>query len=252
MKLFMLYITSGFLLVSASLAAAESPDFQAETKRVTSALNCTQPKITPASLGLGALYGCITGSAETVKFFINEEEGTGNIQNVKLMWNDWFVDIGYGIHTDLEEAHIFVKTFAQLYAPKLGSKLTTAFFSNSNAIFDTDNYHIEYKYHRGPKIDERLLTATPKVVRAAKEQAIKSSVSDFNACKTAVSKAVDYSELSLSGDGDPVKEEGYMSFFIGGKNKDQFFCEVHPGGRYKIKAALNSKYPFKYRAEGTF
>tara|TARA_R110000796_G_scaffold241303_4_gene362819 strand:+ start:8791 stop:9396 length:606 start_codon:yes stop_codon:yes gene_type:complete len=200
MKLLTVSIALGLLLASLPSAASESLSFKAETTRVTSALSCSQPKITPASLGLGALYGCITGSAETVKFFINEEAGTGQIQDVKLMWNDWFVDIGYGIHTDQKEARIFVKTFSQLYAPELENKLTAAFFSKSNAAFNTDNYHIEYKYHRGPKIDERLIIATPKVIRAEKEQAIKGSVNDFSACKTAVSKAVGYSESLLSGD----------------------------------------------------
>ena len=69
--------------------------FQAETNRVTKVLSCPRPKITPASPGFGALYGCIVGMVETVKFFINEAEGTGQVKNVKLMWNDWFIDIGW-------------------------------------------------------------------------------------------------------------------------------------------------------------
>jgi hypothetical protein len=226
--------------------------FQAEAERATKALSCPRPKITPASSDLGVLYGCIAGSAETVKFFINEAEGTGQVKNVKLMWNDWFVDIGYGIHADKKEGQAFVKTFAKLYAPNMEKKLTAIFFSNSNTTVEVGDYQIAYTYSRGPKIDDRLLALTPKAVLAAKEQVRKSSANDFNACKAAVSKAVGYPESLLSGDGEPIQEAGYKSFMIKGRGKDLFFCEVHSGGRYKVSAALNGNFPFKYIAEGKF
>lgn len=226
--------------------------FQAEAERATRVLNCPRPKITPASTGLGALYGCIAGSAETVKFFINEAEGISQVKNVKLMWNDWFVDVGYAIHSDKKVAQAFVKAFAKLYAPNIEKKLQSIFFSNSNTTLVVGGYQIAYTYSRGPKIDERLLVLTPKGVLAAKEQLRKSSSNDFDICKAAVSKATGYQESLLSGDGEPTQEAGYKSFMLKGRGKDLFFCEVHSGGRYKVKAALNGNFPFKYIAEGTY
>jgi hypothetical protein len=226
--------------------------FQAEANRVTKALSCPRPKITPASPGFGALYGCVVGTAETVKFFINEAEGTGQVKNAKLMWNDWFVDIGSGIHADKKEAQAFVKTFAKLYAPDMEKKLMSIFFSNSNTTVEVGDYQIAYTYSRGPQIDERLFELTPKAVLAAKEQVRKSSANDFNACKAAVAKAVGYPESLLSGDGEPIQEAGYKSFMLKGRGKDLFFCEVHSGGRYKVSAAINGNFPFKFIAEGKF
>jgi hypothetical protein len=126
--------------------------FQAEANRVTKALSCPRPKITPASPGFGALYGCVVGTAETVKFFINEAEGTGQVKNAKLMWNDWFVDIGSGIHADKKEAQAFVKTFAKLYAPDMEKKLMSIFFSNSNTTVEVGDYQIAYTYSRGVQL----------------------------------------------------------------------------------------------------
>ena len=230
--------------------------FQAEADRATKALSCPRPKITPASSGLGALYscivGCIVGTAETVKFFINEAEGTGHVKNVKLMWNDWFVDTGYGMHADKKEAQAFLKAFAKLYAPAMEKKLTSVFFANSNTTVEVGDYHIAYTYSRGPKIDERLFVLTPKAGLAAKEQIRQSAANDFTACKVAVSKAAGYSESLLSGDGEPIQEAGYQSFMLKGRGKDLFFCKVHADGRYKISAALNGNFPFKYIAEGRF
>jgi len=84
------------------------------------------------------------------------------------------------------------------------------------------------------------------------KQARKSSANDFNACKAAVAKAVGYPESLLSGDGELIQEAGYKSFMLKGPGKDLFFCEVHPGSRYKVSAALNGNFPFKYIAEGKF
>ena len=226
--------------------------FQAEADRATKALNCSKAKITPASSGFGALYGCIAGSAETVKFFINEAEGVGKVKNVKLMWNDWFVDIGYGKHADKKEAEKYVKAFARLYAPKMEKKLTSIFFSNSNTTMEIGDYQIAYTYSRGPKIDERLLVLTPKAALAVQEQLRNSSAEEFSACKAAVSKAVGYPVSQLSGDGEPIQEAGYKSFMLKGRGKDLFFCEVHSGGRYKVSAAINGNFPFKFIAEGKF
>jgi hypothetical protein len=245
-------VTSAILACFVQSAFGGMLGFQVEADRATKVLSCPRPGITPASSGLGALYGCIAGTAETVKFFINEAEGTGQVKNVKLMWNDWFIDIGYGMHADKKEAQAFVKAFAKLYAPNVEKKLMTIFFSNSNTTMEVGDYQIVYTYNRGPKIDERLFVLTPKGVLAAKEQARQSSTNDFSACKTAISKAIGYPDSLLSGDGEPIQEAGYKSFMLKGRGKDLFFCEVHPGHHYKVKAALNGNFPFKYIAEGNF
>ena len=131
--------------------------FRAEADRATEALSCPRPKIMPASSGLGALYSCIVGKAETVKFFINGTQRTGRVKNAKLMWNDWFVDVGYGTHADKKEARMFLTAFAKLYAPNMEKELASIFFSNFNTTLEVADYHIAYTYSRGSKIDERLL-----------------------------------------------------------------------------------------------
>ena len=73
---------------------------------------------------------------------------------------------------------------------------------------------------------------------------------DFEGCKKVVAKAAGYSVSLLSGDGEPMEESDYSSFMISGRDKDLFFCEIHRGNRFKIKAAINGKFPFKYIAEG--
>ena len=246
------FVTLAIFICSTQSVFGGLLSFQEEADRATKELNCSKAKITPASSGLGAFYACIGGAAETVKFFINEAADDHKVKNVKLMWNDWSVDIGYGKHADKKVAEEYVNVFANLYAPKMKKKLTSIFFTNSDMSIEVGDYQISYTYTRGPKIDERLLTLTPKAALAAQEQVRNSSAAEFNACNAAVSKAVGYPVTQLSGDGEPIQESGYKSYMISGRGKDLFFCEVYSGDRYKIKAALNGKYPFKYIAEGKF
>lgn len=86
---------------------------------------------------------------------------------------------------------------------------------------------------------------------AANKAVVQSAASEFDQCKKVTAKAVSYSESLISGDGAPVMEPGYKSFMLKGQGKDLFFCEMHGGGKYKIKAAINGAFPFKYIAEGT-
>lgn len=73
----------------------------------------------------------------------------------------------------------------------------------------------------------------------------------FRRCKSAIKKDLSYTS-SLSGDGEPIEETGYTSFMVEGRGKDLFFCEVYPDGSYKIKAAFDGNYPFKYVSSGNF
>ena len=62
---------------------------------------------------------------QTVKWFINEN--SNKVYNVKLLWNDWFKDMGLGIHSDKEEAQKALKVLIK-YMPLKNRKKCTAHF----------------------------------------------------------------------------------------------------------------------------
>lgn len=225
--------------------------FQEEIERASKVLGCLRQS-DPPSIAFSGSYSCVAGTAETLRFIIHGDENHGQVSKVTLWWDDRFINGGHGIHAEKKEAKAFVKAFAKLYAPKMEKKLTSIFFSNDNMIVEIGDYQLEYTYSRDPKIDRRKFVLIPKAVLAAKEQARKNSAKDFNACKTAVAKAVGCPESLLSGDGLPFQDAGHSSFMFTRFANDWFICEVHPGGRYKVSAALNGSSPFKYIAEGNF
>jgi len=123
--------------------------------------NSVDSDITPPLYsGGGSLYGCILGKMETVKYFINESSGTGRVLNIKFIWNDWFRNIGFGVHSDKQEAQNSLNTLIKLYAPKKSKELRKIFFGNKSINMKTEKFQFSYTFDRGPAIDERMLIVT--------------------------------------------------------------------------------------------
>jgi hypothetical protein len=132
---------------------------------------------------------------------------------------------------------------------KLPPKLDKAISNGNPLSFETAFGKAELIREPG-NIDSFKMVLTNKQFIARKKQAVATSVSDFEACKSIISRAVGYGASSLKGDGNPTTSEGYKSFFINGKDKDMFFCEVHPQGNYVVRASLGGELPFKIIVNG--
>jgi hypothetical protein len=130
--------------------------FRQEVAAVEKVTGC-RGKITPPGDGFGAPYGCIKGRAQTAKLFVNERAGTGQVNNVKVMWNDWFQDRGHGTHADGDDARQLLEGVLSRYAGSSKSKIAPAFFGNEGRVFTEGPFTFTYTYRRGPAIDERLL-----------------------------------------------------------------------------------------------
>jgi len=101
------------------------------------------------------------------------------------------------------------------------------------------------------RIDSYVVVLKEASFVAANKASVQAATSEFALCKKAVRRAVGYAETAITGDGSPAIEQTYRSFMPNGQGKDLFFCEVRAGGKYKIKAAINGAFPFKYIAEGS-
>ena len=138
--------------------------FNEEAEIVKNRLGCpnsVDSDITPPLDGeTGALYGCIKGKMETVKWFINETPNSNHVSSVKFLWNDWFKDIGYGLHSDKQEAKKALKLLIELYVPEKESELNKIFFGNKSITINSSKFTIQYTYDHGPAIDERMIVVT--------------------------------------------------------------------------------------------
>jgi len=140
--------------------------------------------------------------------------------------------------------------FFKFVSQPVPSGLATALAQKKPRAVPTPFGQAELEYQPG-KIESYVVVLREANFVASNKEAVNAATSEFAQCKRVVAKAVSYSESLLSGDGSPVLEPGYKSFMLSGKGKDLFFCEVYGGGKYKVKAALNGAFPFRYIAEGT-
>jgi hypothetical protein len=148
--------------VLSSVSWADAPQFQKFASDLNNVLTCKYTKTTPPDELGGTLYMCIAGKAETAKVFINKDESTGKVLNLKIMWNDWFKDIGYGIHPDKAEAKGHIEVVSKSLSPSITAQMLKALEGKAPAAFSTDAWNVKYTYNRGPAIDERLFVFTPK------------------------------------------------------------------------------------------
>ncbi len=131
------------------------------------------------------------------------------------------------------------------------SRLEKAFLKEEPISFETSFGKAELIYEQG-RIDIFKVVLTNKAFITQQKEAVAASASDFESCKSIIARVVGYSASNLQGDGKPIEEQGYKSFMLKGNNKDIFFCEVHPRGKFRIRAALGGQIPFKVIAEGNF
>lgn len=134
--------------------------FDEEVKALARAAGCSGMKRTAAAGGFGALAGCIEGGAETAKLFVNGVAGTKVVENVKVMWNDWFKDTGYGLHPDRAEAEKLLDAVVKRYAPTRLDEIKRAFFNRQALSEDHEGFRIAVTHDKGPAIEEHLLIVT--------------------------------------------------------------------------------------------
>jgi hypothetical protein len=139
--------------------SAEFGIFDEEVRRFSSEVFCPTAKIRqPLLEGSGRVFACELGG--TVQFAIHELGATGRVENIKVTWNDWLVDIGRGIHADRFEAELLVRMTARLYAPGADAELLEIFKTSKAQIIRKNGFLLKYTYDRGPNAADRMLTIT--------------------------------------------------------------------------------------------
>lgn len=135
--------------------------FDSEVRKTSATLGCARPKTSNSLAGAGALYSCIGGREETVKWFISESfERRGTVRNVKFLWNEFTQDVGYGIGTDRSTALAWTAHLADLYAPQNKVELLKAFKGKRNTEIKAPPFVLSYTFHQGPAANERMVIVT--------------------------------------------------------------------------------------------
>jgi hypothetical protein len=89
-----------------------------------------------------------------MKVFVNAADSSGGVENVKIMWDDWTRDAGYGVHTDKAMAEAWVTALATRYASTQVQEVLTAFRGTSTVKIKGEGVSLKYTDFKGPAIDE--------------------------------------------------------------------------------------------------
>lgn len=147
---------------SAAHAGEGFESFVTETDALADLVKCPEGSAkVNVTAGLPDLWGCVLPGAEVVKIFVNERD-EDQVENVKLMWNDWTRDAGYGLHTDKAMAEAWLAALATRYAPEQVDAVLSAFGGEEEVRIDSGAFLITYRFDQGPAIAERLVTITEK------------------------------------------------------------------------------------------
>ncbi|RYE71922.1 MAG: hypothetical protein EOO81_04725 [Oxalobacteraceae bacterium] len=148
-----------FVATIATTSTFAFEPFSDETAAIAHTIKCPAPKITNTP-GMADLWGCIIPGAEVVKVFVNADDANASVRNVKIMWNDWTRDTGYGVHTDKAMAEAWLTALATRYAPEQVAEVLAAFRGAIDTTIAGNGVNLTYTYFKGPAIDERLVTIT--------------------------------------------------------------------------------------------
>lgn len=99
---------------------------------------------------------CSAGKSETAKVFINKDEQTDKVLNLKIMWYDRFKEIGYGVHPDKKEAIGLINLLGKRLTPAITAQMLKAIDGKAAAASSTDGWNVKYTFNRGLGIDDRL------------------------------------------------------------------------------------------------
>lgn len=146
-------------MICTSPAYAEFKSFKLETEQMEQLIKCSNPKISTIA-GFPDLWSCVSPGAEVVKVFINAKQGNKDVENIKVMWNDWTKDTGYGVHTDKHIAEMWLTAIAEKYAPQQVDEVLSAYKGTSKKTIENSRFILTYSYYSGPAIDERLFVIT--------------------------------------------------------------------------------------------
>lgn len=143
-----------------------------------------------------------------------------------------------------------INKFFKFVGQPVPAQLTTAITQKKPQVITAPFGQAALEFQPG-LIDSYVVALKEASFVAANKASVQASTGEFALCKKAVGKAVGYAEAAITGDGSAVMEPTYKSYMLKGQGKDLFFCEVHAEGKYKIKAAINGVFPFRYIAEGS-
>jgi hypothetical protein len=141
------------------------------------------------------------------------------------------------------------KSLFRFASTDIPAKLAHSLVEQKPITMDVDTFRTKFVLESGDVESYKLIFSENSYLKSSKTD-LSSLAGEFMFCRKVVAQNAGYSETFITGDGEPINEDGYRSYLLQGKNGDTFFCEIHSSNRYRIQASFQRELPFKYIDDG--
>lgn len=230
-------------------------EFRAESERIQDRFDCRRFAERPGDEFNDRRRHCIIGESGTVRVSIYEPVGhEGLTKKIKFIWLDNEQPNARGDnapeHADLEDARQAVRTLSAIYLPKHGDQLLDMFDKGGNGIVTELPFTAVVSEVQRPgfrQVSIEIQDGNHEQLAGSEERQGRPG---YNKCLFILGNIPPLKGIEIGGDPVPDRSDLYVTYFLSSDRGEQFLCEIHNSGYYRIRVSRQAGQAFQVLAHG--
>lgn len=229
--------------------------FRDEARRIEEALNCGRVVEQATDAFSDLRRHCILGDNRTVRVTIIEPVGhEGLTKRVRLTWTDNGTGDNRALnappHVDRSAAQAALAKLAALFVPERAEELIRLFTDGTNGDFDEGPFNVTVVHQSRTGMDLRTVELRDGNHEVLANSEAESARPGFDRCLFIVRNIDVLKNLEIDGEPRPQRSDLHLTYFLYAKRGDQFLCELHDSGYYRIRISQQDGEEFRTLAHG--
>lgn len=229
--------------------------FENESRRIEDSLACARITDKPGDEFNDHRRHCVIGEYRTVRVTTYEPVGhEGVTRKVKFVWLDNLRPNARNRnaprHADREEAREAVRQLAQLYMPNHEKDLMELFLQQRAGIVTELPFTavLQFSDRAGFKFGTIEIRDGNYQDLAVTEE--KQGRPGFQKCLYILGNIPVLAGHEISGEAVPERSDLFVTYFLNSDRGEQFLCEIHNSGYYRIRVSQEQGQAFQVLAHG--
>lgn len=230
-------------------------DFREESGRIEDALACVRITDKPGDEFNDHRRHCVIGEHRTVRVTTYEPVGhEGLTKKIKFVWLDNLRPNARNRnaprHADREEAREAVRQLAKLYVPSHEDELMQLFTEQRTGIVTELPFTavLQFSDRAGFKFGVVEIRDGNYSDLAGSEE--KQGRPGFEKCLYILGNIPVLADHKISGEAVPERSDLFVTYFLNSNRGEQFLCEIHNSGYYRIRVSQEQGQAFQVLAHG--
>lgn len=240
--------------------AAVRPDkgfqaFRDEVRRVEDGFACTGLIDRPGDEFSDRRRHCLLGEHQSARISLYEAVGfEGVTKKLKFQWLDNERPNAQGRnaprHADRAEARQALQKLAELYLPNHQDELMALFSKNQPGVVSEGLFVAVLAFQRRAGYMQSVVE-----IRDGNYEQLAGSEEHlgrpgYEKCLYILSNIPQLKGDKISGEVTPERQDLYVSYFLTSQRDENFICEIHASGYYRIRVSQKQGQPFQTLAHG--